>query len=52
MTRWGVGRATVLRIPREQLPYLEFGSSKMRRYAPDDVARFEAEQKCPAQEKD
>lgn len=43
--RWGVSRDTVLAIPREKLPYLEFGNSNMRRYKPDDVLAFEENEK-------
>lgn len=50
MARWGLGRDTVLEIPREQLPYLSFGTSKMRRYKPEDVEAFEAT-RVDAQEK-
>lgn len=43
--RWDVSETTVREIPREQLPYKEFGAGtklKRRRYHPDDVAAFEA----------
>ncbi|HWL39406.1 MAG TPA: hypothetical protein VNO75_04135 [Gemmatimonadaceae bacterium] len=43
--RWGVAASTVRDIPREELPYKEFGSGvklKRRRYHPDDVLAFEA----------
>lgn len=39
--KWGVSRPSVRKIPREHLPYLEFGDTKMRRYDPADVARYE-----------
>lgn len=40
-TRWGVSLVTVRAIPQEALPYLTLGGSKVRRYHPDDVARYE-----------
>jgi hypothetical protein len=43
--RWGVSPGTVRLIPREQLPYLTLGKSAVRRYSPDDVERFENENK-------
>jgi hypothetical protein len=46
--RWGVDDETVRLIPREQLPYLEFGKSRMRRYNPDDVLAYEASAKAGA----
>lgn len=39
--RWGVDIDEVLAIPREQLPYLEYGKSKSRRYDPRDVEAYE-----------
>lgn len=42
MERWNVGRDTVLAIPRDKLPFLEFGGSHMRRYKPADVEAYEA----------
>lgn len=43
--KWGVSRKTVRDIPRDQLPYISFGQSDVRRYDPDDVERFEAKAK-------
>lgn len=43
--RWDVSPSTVRDIPREDLPYKEFGAGtklKRRRYHPDDVYAFEA----------
>jgi hypothetical protein len=43
--RWDVSLSTVRDIPREELPYKEFGAGtklKRRRYHPDDVVAFEA----------
>lgn len=43
--RWDLSVTTVAAIPREQLPYKEFGAGtelKRRRYHPDDVAAYEA----------
>lgn len=48
--RWDLSETTVREIPREQLPYKEFGSGaqkKRRRYHPDDVAAFEASGRLP-----
>lgn len=42
--RWDVSPSTVRDIPRDQLPYKEFGSGaklKRRRYHPDDVVAYE-----------
>ena len=39
--RWGVDVDTVTALPRAELPYLEFGKSKTRRYNPDDVRAYE-----------
>lgn len=39
--RWDVDPDTVTALPREQLPYLEFGKSKARRYDPRDVEAYE-----------
>ncbi len=43
--RWGVGVSTVYEIPRERLPYKAFGTGRRprRRYRPDGVAAFEAD---------
>jgi len=43
--RWKVSPSTVRDIPRDLLPYTEFGSGvklKRRRYHPDDMIAFEA----------
>jgi hypothetical protein len=43
--RWDIAESTVRDIPREQLPYKEFGRGiklKRRRYHPDDVLAYEA----------
>jgi hypothetical protein len=43
--RWELAVSTVRDIPRDLLPYKEFGSGpklKRRRYHPDDVLAFEA----------
>lgn len=42
MKRWGVSRDVVLAIPRDRLPYLEFGKTNMRRFNPADVEAYEA----------
>jgi hypothetical protein len=39
--RWGVDPEQVTLIPREQLPYLEFGGSRSRRYDPRDIEAYE-----------
>jgi hypothetical protein len=43
--RWNVSLTTVYEIPRERLPYKEFGGGQKprRRYRPTDVAAFEAD---------
>jgi hypothetical protein len=43
--RWNVSLTTVYEIPRERLPYKEFGGGKKprRRYYPAGVAAFEAD---------
>lgn len=43
--RWVISEDAVRAIPREQLPYLQFGRSRMRRYDPRDVERYEEAQK-------
>lgn len=43
--RWHTTDDAVRAIPREQLPYIAFGKSKMRRYDPRDVEAFEDTQK-------
>lgn len=43
--KWGVAFDTVKAIPREKLPYLTFGGSRIRRYDPDDVAAYEENEK-------
>lgn len=40
--RWNVSRASVRKIPREQLPYITFGGTSVRRYKPTDVEHFES----------
>lgn len=43
--RWEISVSSVRDIPRELLPYKEFGAGrilKRRRYHPDDVFAFEA----------
>lgn len=43
--RWEISVSTVRDIPRDELPYKEFGAGpklKRRRYHPDDVIAFEA----------
>lgn len=52
--RWSVSASTVYEIPRDQLPYKEFGAGKKlkrRRYHPDDVAAFEAAGRLPGAER-
>lgn len=39
--RWSVDVDTVLTIPREDLPFIEYGKSKSRRYDPRDVEAYE-----------
>jgi hypothetical protein len=46
--RWGVSTVTVRKIDRALLPYLPFGASRVRRYDPRDIEKYEAEQKQPA----
>lgn len=49
-SRWDLSLTTIYEIPREQLPYKEFGTGKKlkrRRYHPDDVAAFEASGRVP-----
>ena len=46
--RWGVDEDTVRAIPRDKLPYLEFGQSNRRRYDPRDVERYEQTEKTGA----
>lgn len=41
VARWGVDAPSILAIPRPDLPYIEFGASKQRRYSPDDVTGYE-----------
>jgi hypothetical protein len=43
--RWRVDDETVRKIDRASLPYLEFGKSKMRRYDPREVERYEQQGK-------
>lgn len=44
--KWGVSRATVRKIARERLPYLEFGGTHIRRYDPADIVAFEEREKA------
>jgi hypothetical protein len=39
--RWNVDVDSVLEIPRADLPYIEHGKSKSRRYDPRDVEAYE-----------
>jgi hypothetical protein len=41
VARWGVDAESITSIPRERLPYIEFGNSKQRRYDPRDVEEYE-----------
>jgi hypothetical protein len=43
--RWGVSESLVRKIPRAKLPYITLGETSVRRYHPDDVERFEAEER-------
>lgn len=43
--RWGLDAETIKMIPREKLPFLEFGERGDRRYDPRDVEAFEAREK-------
>ena len=43
--KWGISRALVRAIPRDELPYLTFGESDVRRYDPADVAEYERSHK-------
>jgi hypothetical protein len=49
--RWGVSVGFVRKIDPKQLPYMTLGSSRVRRYHPDDVAAFEAARNAPPVEK-
>ena len=40
--RWGVDPETVTAIAREELPYIQFGKSRTRRYDPRDVEAYES----------
>ncbi len=43
--RWSLSVSTIRDIPRDELPFYEFGTGRLhkrRRYAPADVAAFEA----------
>lgn len=46
--RWAVSRTSVRKIPRDQLPYITFGGTSVRRYNPADVAHFESTAKWGA----
>jgi len=41
VARWGWDVEVVLAIPREELPYLEYGKTRARRYDPRDVETYE-----------
>ncbi len=43
--RWNLDPEGVTKIPREELPYLEFGESDSRRYDPRDVEAYEERKK-------
>jgi hypothetical protein len=43
--RWRVDDETVRKIDRTELPFLEFGKSRMRRYDPREVERYEQQGK-------
>lgn len=45
VARWGIDAEEILKIPRAELPYLEFGASNARRYNPLDVEAFEEKKK-------
>lgn len=39
--RWSIDVETILSIPRAELPYIEYGKSRTRRYDPRDVEAYE-----------
>jgi hypothetical protein len=46
--RWKIAESTVRDIPRDRLPYMEFGRGrklKRRRYHPADVLAYEASER-------
>jgi hypothetical protein len=43
--RWGISEDSVRAIARAELPYLVFGKTRIRRYDPRDVQRFESAQR-------
>jgi hypothetical protein len=43
--RWNIDIEEVLDIPRSELPYLEHGKTKSRRYDPRDVDAYEQRKK-------
>lgn len=45
VARWGVDDEQIAAIPRGELPYIEFGASRSRRYDPRDVEAFEERRK-------
>lgn len=47
VARWGIDSAEILAVPRAELPYLEFGASRARRYDPRDVEAYEQSHKTP-----
>lgn len=47
VARWGIEAEEIQKIPRTELPYLEFGASNARRYDPRDVEQYEQTHKLP-----
>lgn len=45
VVRWGVDIDTVVEIPRDELPFIEYGKSRARRYDPRDVEAYEERKK-------
>jgi hypothetical protein len=45
--RWNVDEETVRDVPRDRLPYLEFGKTHRRRYDPLDIEAYERAAKAP-----
>lgn len=41
VARWGVSQTTIRAIAADDLPYLLFGKSRVRRYDPRDVEAYE-----------
>jgi hypothetical protein len=51
--RWDISASTVRDIPRDELPFKEFGKGrklKRRRYHPDDVVAYENRDRGEARE--